>query len=73
VERPPQDLMTGWGRPPIYQASRPDHGLGIRATHNLAGKGKKGKRGGQRGDLQRGKRRETELSGSRENYEKSVF
>jgi hypothetical protein len=47
VGRPPQELMRGWGRPPICKASRPDHGLGIRATHNLAGKGKKGKCGGQ--------------------------
>jgi hypothetical protein len=34
--------MRGWGRPPIRKASRPDHGLEIRATHNLAEKGKKG-------------------------------
>jgi hypothetical protein len=39
--------MRGWGRPPICKASRPDHGLGIQATHNLVGKGKKGKHGGQ--------------------------
>jgi hypothetical protein len=42
VGRPPQELMRGWGRPPICKASRPDHGLGIRATHNLAEEGKKG-------------------------------
>jgi hypothetical protein len=41
--------MRGWGRNHIRKASRPNHGMGIRATHNLAGKGKKGKRGGQRG------------------------
>jgi hypothetical protein len=42
VGRPPQELMRGWGRPPICKASRPDHGLGIRATHNLVEEGKKG-------------------------------
>ena len=40
--RPPQELMRGWGRLPISKASRPDHRLGIRATHNLAEEGKKG-------------------------------
>jgi hypothetical protein len=48
VGRPPQELMRGWGRAPICKASRPDHGLGIRATHNLAERGKKGRCGGQR-------------------------
>jgi hypothetical protein len=42
VGRPPQELMRGWGRPPICKASGPDHGLGIRATHNLVEEGKKG-------------------------------
>jgi hypothetical protein len=41
--------MRGWSRLPICKASRPDHGLGIQETHNLARKGKKGKCGGKRG------------------------
>jgi hypothetical protein len=41
VGKPPQELMRGWGKPPIRKASRPDHGLGIQATHNLAEEGKK--------------------------------
>ena len=40
--RPPQELMRGWGRSPICKASRPDHELRIRATHNLAEEGEKG-------------------------------
>jgi hypothetical protein len=48
---PPQELMRGWGRPPIYKASRPDHRLGIRATHNIAKEGKKGSMVGAEGDL----------------------
>jgi hypothetical protein len=36
VGRPPQELMRGWGRPTICKAFGPDHGLGIRATRNLA-------------------------------------
>jgi hypothetical protein len=66
--------MRGWGRPPICKASRPDHGLGIRATHNLVEEGKKGRRGGQRKTCEECRdERETELSGSRKNCEKSVF
>jgi hypothetical protein len=42
VGRPPQELVRGWGRPPICKASRPDHGLGIQATHNLVEEGNKG-------------------------------
>jgi hypothetical protein len=34
--------MRGWGIPPIRRASRPDNGLGIRATHNIVEEGKKG-------------------------------
>jgi hypothetical protein len=34
--------MRGRGRPPICKASRLDHGLGFRATHNLVEEGKKG-------------------------------
>jgi hypothetical protein len=49
VGRPPQDLMRGWGKPPICKASIPDHKLAIQSTHNIVGKGEKGKRGGQRG------------------------
>jgi hypothetical protein len=37
----PQELMRGWGRPPIRKALRPDYGWKIRATHNLAGGCKK--------------------------------
>ena len=40
--RPPQDLMSGWGRRPICKASKPDHRLGIRATCNIYEEGKKG-------------------------------
>ena len=40
--RPPQELMRGWGRPPICKASELDHGLGFRATRNLVEEGKKG-------------------------------
>jgi hypothetical protein len=42
VGRPPQELMWGWGRPPICKASRADHRLGFVATRNLAEEGKKG-------------------------------
>jgi hypothetical protein len=42
VGRPPQDLMRGWGIPPICKASRPNHRLEIRATHNIVEEGKKG-------------------------------
>ena len=34
--------MTGWGRVPICKASKPHHGLGIRATRNFVEEGKKG-------------------------------
>jgi hypothetical protein len=47
VGRPPQVLMWGWGRFPICKASRPNHGLGIQATQNLAEEGKKGSRVGR--------------------------
>ena len=39
---PPQESMRGWGKLPIRKDSRPDHGLGIQATHNLSEEGKKG-------------------------------
>jgi hypothetical protein len=42
VGRPPQELMRGWGKPPIYRDSRPNHRLGIQATQNIAEEGKKG-------------------------------
>jgi hypothetical protein len=42
VGRPPQELIRGWGRPPICKASRPEHGMGIQATRNLSEEGKKG-------------------------------
>jgi hypothetical protein len=67
VGRPPQELMRGWGRAPICKAFRPDHRLGIRATHNLAEEGKKGRRGGQRKTCEEKQRRETKLSSSRKN------
>jgi hypothetical protein len=35
--------MRGWSRWPIRKASRPNHGLGIHATHNLVEEGKKGR------------------------------
>jgi hypothetical protein len=34
--------MRGWGKPSIFKAYRPDHGLGIQSTHNLVEEGKKG-------------------------------
>jgi hypothetical protein len=40
--------MRGWGREPICKDFITDHELGIRATHNLAEEGKKGRCGGQR-------------------------
>ena len=39
----PQELMKGWGRPPIRKASNPYPRLGIQATLNLAKEGKKGR------------------------------
>jgi hypothetical protein len=39
--------MRGWGRPQICKVAITDHGLGIQDKHNLVGKGKKGKHGGQ--------------------------
>jgi hypothetical protein len=33
--------MRGWVRVPICKAFRPDHGLGIHTTHNLAEESKK--------------------------------
>jgi hypothetical protein len=71
VGRPPQELMRVWGRPPICKASRPDHGLGIQATHNLAEEGKKGSMVG-RGDLQEC-RDEREALGSKEGLNWSEF
>jgi hypothetical protein len=37
--------MRRWGITPIYKASRLDRGLGIRATHKLADRDKKGRCG----------------------------
>jgi hypothetical protein len=48
VGRPPQELMRGWGITPIRKFSRPDRGLGIRATCDLAERGEKGRCGGKR-------------------------
>jgi hypothetical protein len=42
VGRPPQELIRGWGKPPICKAFGPDHVLGIGAICNLAKEGKKG-------------------------------
>jgi hypothetical protein len=58
--------MRGWGRPPIFKASRPDHGMGIWATHNLARKDKKGKRGGQRGKSAKSAETRAEALGTEE-------
>jgi hypothetical protein len=65
VGRPPQELIRGWGRAPIWKAFIPDHILVIRATCNLVEEGKKGRRGGQRKSCEEKKRRETKLSSSR--------
>jgi hypothetical protein len=48
VGRTPQELMRGWGIAPICKDSTLDHGLRIRATHNLVERGKKGRCGGKR-------------------------
>ena len=39
---PPQELMRGWGRPPILKDSIPNHGLRIHATRKLIEERKKG-------------------------------
>jgi hypothetical protein len=46
-EEAPHELMRDWGELPIHGGLRPDHRGGIRATHNLAGKEKGGKRCGR--------------------------
>jgi hypothetical protein len=73
VGRPPQGLMRGWGRPPICKASKPNHTLGVQATHNLAERGKKGRCRGQRRTCKecRDERPSSGVQG--ENCEKSVF
>jgi hypothetical protein len=43
-EEAPHELMRDGGEPPIHGGLRPDHRRGIRATHNLAGKEKAGKK-----------------------------
>jgi hypothetical protein len=48
VGRPPQELMRGWGVPPIYKDSRIDRGLEIRAKNDLAERGEKGRCGGKK-------------------------
>jgi hypothetical protein len=58
--------MRGWGRPPIYKASRPEKRLGIQATRNLAKEGKKERCGGQRKTCEE-TREERLRSGSRKN------
>jgi len=63
VGRPPQELMRGWSRPPICKASKLDHRLGIQATCNLAGKGKKGKCGGHRGKYAKSEKTSTKSLG----------
>jgi hypothetical protein len=67
VGRPYQELMRGWGRASIFKDFRPDHGLRIRATHNIVEEGKKGKHGGKRKTCEEKQRRETKLSGLRKN------
>ena len=48
-EEAPHELMRDGGEPPIRGGLRPDHCVGIRATHNLAEKEKAGKRCGRGG------------------------
>jgi hypothetical protein len=67
VGRPPQELMMGWGRMPIYKAFRPNHILGIRDTHNIVEEGKKGRHGGQRKTCEERRDEKTKLLGSRKN------
>jgi hypothetical protein len=44
--------------------------MGIRATHNLAEEGNKGRHGGKRKSCKEKKRRETKLLSLRKNWEK---
>jgi hypothetical protein len=64
---PPEELMRGWGKVPIFKDFRPYHRLGIQATHNLAEEGKKGRCGGKRKACEEKQRREPKISGSRKN------
>jgi hypothetical protein len=59
-EEAPHELMRDGGEPPIRGGLRPDHRGEIRATRNLAGKEKAGKRcgrGGREGGSQEGRNR----------------
>jgi hypothetical protein len=67
VGRPPQELMRGWGKAPIYKAFIPNHRLGIRATNNLVEEGKKERHGEKRNRCEEKQRRDTKLSSSRKN------
>ena len=58
--------MRGWGRPPICKASRPDHGMGIRAKCNLDEEGKKGSVVGGRGRSAKSAKMRFKALGSRE-------
>jgi hypothetical protein len=69
VGRLPQELTRGWGRPPIWKVSTPDHGLGIRATHNLGEEGKKGSVVG-RGRYAKSEKTRAEALGSEEGLRK---
>jgi hypothetical protein len=61
-EEAPHELMKDGGEPPIHGGLRPDHRGRIRATRNLVGKEKAGKRCG------RGNARER----SQENIERTL-
>jgi hypothetical protein len=66
--------MRGWGKPPICKDFRPDHGLGIRATHNLFREGKKGSVVVDRGRLAKNTKTRVEILGSKEGLKaKSEF
>jgi hypothetical protein len=68
----PQELMRGWGGPPIRKALRPDHGRKIHATHNLAGGCKKESVGVGRGEGERRLQRRTSNPGSRQEKESNL-
>jgi hypothetical protein len=65
-EEAPHELMRDGGEPPIRGGLRPDHRGEIRATRNLAGKEKAGKRCG-RGDA-RGRSQERDRKNSGTKY-----
>jgi hypothetical protein len=64
-EEAPHELMRDGGEPPIRGGLRPDHRGGIRATRNLAGKEKAGKRRGRGGTRGGSKEKDRKNSGTK--------